>query len=443
VSPAQPHLSFAVTCMNRLYQLRESILLNLDTLAQAGSDIEMILLDYGSTDGLGDWIQSHCGLAMADGRLTYVRVEAKYWHSSKAKNLAHRFARGEYLFNLDADNFLSLADIELLRRQWREDPFGVVWQWSGNWPDGTCGRIGVRRADFIALGGYDEQLPPAGGQDLDLLARARTRGHRVHRHVGGRAIANSTAEKMANVDGEGQTFSEMNSKALAVTEERQRKHVSSVNEKGWGGATDAEFNFGRPGKRRCDFEPLLPEQEGDGTSQRWSRIVMNRECRQLVDRLNPAALSVLEISGEAWKEAGFRSYRSVSFPEYDLCADPLPELFDLIIAEQVFEYVLWPYRAGKNVFAMLQPGGHFLISTPFLTPVHDFPQDCSRWTELGLRYFLAECGFPLENTLTASWGNRQCIEANWDQFLQQYRPGEHSLENQPNFPYHVWALARR
>ena len=60
---------------------------------------------------------------------------------------------------------------------------------------------------------------------------------------------------------------------------------------------------------------------------------------------------------------------------------------------------------------MLQPGGHFLIVTPFLYKVHPNPYDCTRWTETGMRYFLAECGFPLDPITTGSWGNRACLEA--------------------------------
>ena len=35
----------------------------------------------------------------------------------------------------------------------------------------------------------------------------------------------------------------------------------------------------------------------------------------------------------------------------------LDRRFDLIIAEQVLEHVQWPYRAVKNIRAMLNPGG--------------------------------------------------------------------------------------
>jgi hypothetical protein len=89
----------------------------------------------------------------------------------------------------------------------------------------------------------------------------------------------------------------------------------------------------------------------------------------------------------------------------------------LIIADQVFEL----YRLLANVHVMLRPGGHFLVTTPFLVRIHDVPYDCLRWTPLGLKHLLAKTGFPIEK-----------IKA-W------FR----SLRNEEAFPVAVWALAQR
>ena len=174
----------------------------------------------------------------------------------------------------------------------------------------------------------------------------------------------------------------------------------------------------------------------------WARIVMNQETDRLVRTLDWQNASVLEISGQKWKNFGFRSYRSVDFPDYDLCSGALDEKFDIIIVEQVFEHLLWPYRAVRNVLQMLKPNGGFLISTPFLVKIYNSPVDCSRWTEVGLRHLLAEGGFDINRITTGSWGNRACIRSNWWKWTI-YRPWLHSLKNEPEFPFHVWALARK
>ena len=180
---------------------------------------------------------------------------------------------------------------------------------------------------------------------------------------------------------------------------------------------------------------------GAGEEQ-WARVVMNRETRALIRGLHPSGLDTLEISGTAWGEAeSFKSYRSVHYPEFDICSARLDDTFDLIIAEQVFEHVLWPYRAGRNVHAMLNPGGYFLVTTPFLIRIHNMP-DCTRWTETGMRHFLAECGFDFDRIRTGSWGNRACVRANFNRWIG-YRPALHSLRNEPAFPITVWAIAQK
>lgn len=174
----------------------------------------------------------------------------------------------------------------------------------------------------------------------------------------------------------------------------------------------------------------------------WCRVVMDKDTNQLIGNLKTENLDVLEVSGTKWRNHKFKSYKSVSFPEFDLCKDSFPDTFDLIIVEQVFEHLLYPYKAGKNVYTSLKKGGYFLITTPFLLKVHNAPIDCSRWTEVGLTYFLVECGFDRKNIFSRSWGNKSCVIANLD-FWVAYIPSKHSLENDPEFPVVVWALAEK
>jgi len=175
----------------------------------------------------------------------------------------------------------------------------------------------------------------------------------------------------------------------------------------------------------------------------WTRKVADEEVRKLVGPLGPDRLSALEISGRVWKDYGFASYRSTSYPDFDLCRAPLTETFDLVIAEHVFEHLLWPYRAGRHVLQMVKPGGHFLMTTPFLYRIHRDPEDCTRWTTTGIKYFLAECGFPIDRIATGSWGNRECIEATFRRQFRLFNRHLHRVANDPDMPIVVWALAGR
>jgi SAM-dependent methyltransferase len=177
--------------------------------------------------------------------------------------------------------------------------------------------------------------------------------------------------------------------------------------------------------------------------EHWSRVVLNRTLADHMRNLGPANLDVLEISGTHWADFGFRSYASVDYPQYDICKSALAESrYDVVIAEQVFEHIRSPWKAAGNVLTMLRPGGRLFISTPFLYRFHPAPEDNWRWTESGMRYFLSDVGFDDQGLITGSWGNLSCVKANleaiphWNRYL-------HSLENDPQYPIMIWAIARK
>jgi len=158
----------------------------------------------------------------------------------------------------------------------------------------------------------------------------------------------------------------------------------------------------------------------------------------------------LEISGGAWRKVpDWKSFTTVDYPAFDICKDIVPDrTFDIIFAEQVFEHVRYPYRAATNVYKMLNEGGMFVISTPFLIQVHGIPSDYTRWTEDGMRYFLEDCGFEASKTKTWSWGNRDCAITDFNSCAEgkgwtRFDPEKHSLVNERNYPVVVWAIATK
>jgi SAM-dependent methyltransferase len=192
---------------------------------------------------------------------------------------------------------------------------------------------------------------------------------------------------------------------------------------------------------RAKFKRVLIGVGYDTTH--WVRVVMYQRCFDFIRQLGPEKLDVLEISaGPQWRrEFNFRSYTPTEYPDFDICSEALEQKFDLIIADQVFEHLPWPYRAGRNVHSMLRPGGYFIVATPFLLKIHKVPLDCSRWTEQGLSYLLQECGFAEDAIKTDSWGNRSCTIANFKRWRTRGWLG--SLANEPDFPVMVWAIARK
>ncbi|MGC2224086.1 MAG: class I SAM-dependent methyltransferase [Methylocella sp.] len=173
----------------------------------------------------------------------------------------------------------------------------------------------------------------------------------------------------------------------------------------------------------------------------WARVTTVRAWQEFLRGLPIGEFDALEISPERvtqWREFGFRSYRSVQFPEFDITEKTLPHSFNIIIAEHVFEHLRYPYAAARNVLAMLKDDGVFLIVTPFLVRVHGYSLDYTRWTPDGLRSFLEDCGFDAE---VHAWGNRKAVKSNLDQWTP-YGWGR-DLRNEVDVPVCVWAFARK
>ena len=163
-------ISFCVTCHNRLWQLKQTLHHNLQVLEEG---LEIVLVDYHSTDGLSAWVWENFANQIERGRLVFFQVLNEVsWSAPIAKYLAHRLSNKDYLFYLDGDYFIAGDDIRAIKCAVAERQ--PCHQWSGNIGDGSYGRIGLPRRLFAKLGGYDESLLPMGYQDADLLWRLKS-----------------------------------------------------------------------------------------------------------------------------------------------------------------------------------------------------------------------------------------------------------------------------
>ena len=130
-----------------------------------------------------------------------------------------------------------------------------------------------------------------------------------------------------------------------------------------------------------------------------------------------------------------------SYPAFDICKDVLPEQFDLVIADQVFEHLSGRRGLRAMYYAMVRPGGHFLIATPFLVRYHPRRSIATDGRLRGFPACLQEAGFPEAEIQTFAWGNRSCLKANLSAWRKRGFFG--SLRNEPDVPIMVWAYARK
>ena len=159
-------ISYCTTCRNRIEHLQQTLPRSLDALRDGD---ELVILDYGSAEPIKPVVARFRHPAL---RLYRVADTPRY-RRAHAKNVAHLLAMGDFLVNLDADNTLTDGYVAWLTETLGAEPNAIAF--SEAWGGGG-GRIGLPRAVFSALGGYDERFEGWGYEDGDLLARARGLG---------------------------------------------------------------------------------------------------------------------------------------------------------------------------------------------------------------------------------------------------------------------------
>lgn len=215
-------LSFCITCMNRINQIKQTLIKNLND--NKNTNIEFILVDFNSSDGLKDYIFTNRTIKkyLINNQLKYFFTDKlKYWHASIAKNTSHLLASGNIVVNLDCDNFIGENGGDILLEQFKNKGKNIIISQSSEISgSGTAGRISLSKENFLKLGGYNEQFYPMGYQDTDLVKRA-TKLHIkfVHLNKNNVAIANSKNESIKNC----------NTKIEYYTMENTNKLLSNIN----------------------------------------------------------------------------------------------------------------------------------------------------------------------------------------------------------------------
>ncbi len=183
-------LSLCTTCMGRTHHLKQTLPRNLADLVDWSRPdaVEMVVLDYSSPDDLATWITTDPALQpyREAGILRFARTAGQaFFRHSHAKNMAHALATGDYVCNLDADNFVGAGFADYLREVFERRPNAIVAtsrldsRLNEGAYKGSMGRIALSAENFARLGGYDEiNFKGWSGEDTDLLIRAVKRGLR-------------------------------------------------------------------------------------------------------------------------------------------------------------------------------------------------------------------------------------------------------------------------
>src|ERR1700716_2554760 len=88
-----PVVSVIIPTYNRLWSLPQAV----ESCRENACKVEIIVVDDGSTDGTGEWLQSQKDVVV---------LKTSNWGKCWAVNSGVRIARGEYIRFLDSDDWL-------------------------------------------------------------------------------------------------------------------------------------------------------------------------------------------------------------------------------------------------------------------------------------------------------------------------------------------------
>lgn len=195
-------ISFCTTCMNRLHHLRETLPKNLWDNKDY-FNLEFILLDYNSTDGLEDYVKSELAEFIESGRLVFYRTEDPIlYNMSHSRNLAFKLASGNIVCNIDADNFTGKGFASFVNTEFdRNTNIFLSTHNNIKVKNDVLGRLCVKKEHFLDVGGYDERMKYYGFDDYDLVNRLEIYGIRkqiIDSKEFLHAIIHSNEERMNN-----------------------------------------------------------------------------------------------------------------------------------------------------------------------------------------------------------------------------------------------------
>lgn len=191
-------ISFCTVCMNRIQHIIQTLVKNIKD-NEDYEDVEFVLLDYNSKDGLQEYVRENLIQYIEDGRLVYYRTDApEYFNRSHSRNLAFKLATGDIICNVDADNFIGFGFASYINTIF-SDRQNIFLSAIGRFD--VIGRIAVRNADFYRVNGFDERMIYYGFEDLDFMQRLVMAGVKpkyFDNHDYLRAISHSNKDRMAN-----------------------------------------------------------------------------------------------------------------------------------------------------------------------------------------------------------------------------------------------------
>lgn len=172
-------ISFCTVCMNRIHHLQQTLPQNIaDNLNY--TNVEFVVLDYNSSDGLEEWIKEEMSEHINSGILKYYKTtEPEYFDRSHSRNVLFKLATGDVICNLDADNYTGNGFASYINDIFstQENIYLVAdtkkrFYFLRN----AFGRFCVKKSDVMSLRGLDEKMKSYGSETVDFYERLEMAG---------------------------------------------------------------------------------------------------------------------------------------------------------------------------------------------------------------------------------------------------------------------------
>jgi glycosyltransferase involved in cell wall biosynthesis len=149
-------ISLVVCCMNRIENLKRAV----NSWVDHEEVSEIIILDYGSKDPI-----EKSAIHKISNKIKLYRTETKYWHLSRAYNIAIQLATSGIILKMD-------SDFELFKGFFNNHDIKYhSFLYGGHCVGGFYGFCGFYKKIFFMVNGFNERIIGYGHDDKDLFLR--------------------------------------------------------------------------------------------------------------------------------------------------------------------------------------------------------------------------------------------------------------------------------
>lgn len=192
-------VSILTRCGNRLEHAKYTLP---RMLAQDYANLEVVLVDYNSTDDLVPFLWDNYMPEIESGKLKVVTYDqGGVFHHAHAWNLAIGAATGDLLFFLDIDVLVNSRLVPIVAARFKGQKQMFARPCDDVHVD-VCGFLVARKEDVFAVRGYNEQLHGWGFEDGDMIKRLTLLGCdtlRLNMHGMLRPIEHAEDKRLSNV----------------------------------------------------------------------------------------------------------------------------------------------------------------------------------------------------------------------------------------------------